>query len=128
MSVHDAVPGRNAPSDDPRLNPDLARIQRELVALVHRLEFGMDDVSSPEAATALSDAIVEADAREKAVFRVLMAARTDDIETVAAQVSARIPDVERAIEDLADLQAFVSGITALLGTVDRAIGLARSAC
>lgn len=127
MSDHDMISERPAPSGDPRLNPDLARVQRELVALVRRLERGMDEVSSPEAATALSDAIVEADAREKAVFRVLMAARTGEIEIAAAQVSARIPDVERAIEDLADLQAFVSGIAALLGTVDRAIGLARSA-
>jgi len=57
MSDHDRAPERPAPSGDPRLNPDLARIQRELVALVGRLERGMDDVSSPKAAAALSDAI-----------------------------------------------------------------------
>lgn len=128
MSDEDARSTSQGGIEDACLNPDLERLQRELVALVRRLESGMDDVPSPEAAIELSNAIVEADAREKAVFRVLLAARTEEIGTAAADVSARIPDVERAIDDLADLQAFVSGITALLGTVDRAIGLARSAC
>ncbi len=105
-------------------NPDLDGAHRELIALVRRLEEGVDVATTPEAVAAIADAIIEVNARVTAMGRVLLTDRTAEITRSARAVSAAIPAVERAIDDIEDEQALVAGIAGLLATVDHAVELA----
>lgn len=105
-------------------NPDLDGAHRELIALVGRLEEGVDLATTPEAIAAIADAIIEVNARVTAMGRVLLTDRTAEITRRARAVSAAIPAVERAIADIENEQALVAGVAGLLATVDHAVQLA----
>lgn len=105
-------------------NPDLDGAHRELIALVRRLEEGVDLATTPEAVAAIADAIIEVNARVTAMGRVLLTDRTAEITRRARAVSAAIPAVECAIADIENEQALVAGVAGLLATVDHAVQLA----
>ena len=105
-------------------NPDLDGAHRELIALVRRLEEGVDLATTQEAVAAIADAIIEVNARVTAMGRVLLTDRTAEITRRARAVSAAIPAVERAIVDIENEQALVAGVAGLLATVDHAVQLA----
>ena len=105
-------------------NPDLDGAHRELIALVRRLEEGVDLATTPEAIAAIGDSIIEVNARVTAMGRVLLTDRTAEITRRARAVSAAIPPVERAIADIENEQALVAGVAGLLATVDHAVQLA----
>jgi hypothetical protein len=105
-------------------DPDLDRAHRELVALVRRLEERMDSAVTPAAIAAIADGIIEVNVRVTAMGRVLLTNRTAEITRRARAVSAAIPEIERAIDDIEDDQALIAGVASLLATVDRAIEVA----
>lgn len=105
-------------------NPDLDGAHRELIALVRRLEEGVDLATTPEAIATIGDSIIEVNARVTAMGRVLLTDRTAEITRRARAVSAAIPAVERAIVDIENEQALVAGVAGLLATVDHAVQLA----
>lgn len=105
-------------------NPDLDGAHRELIALVRRLEEGVDLATTPEAIAAIGDSIIEVNARVTAMGRVLLTDRTAEITRRARAVSAAIPAVECAIADIENEQALVAGVAGLLATVDHAVQLA----
>lgn len=109
-------------------NPELDRAHRELIALGRRLEEGVDTATTPAAIAVIADQVVEVNARATAMGRVLLADRTAEITRRALAVSAAIPAVERAIEDIENEQALVTGVAGLLATVDRAIEVATTVC
>lgn len=108
----------------PATNPDLDRAHRELIALGRRLEETVDSAATPAAIASIADGIVEVDARVTVMGRLLLTERTAEITRHAQAVSAAIPEVERAIDDIEDEQALVAGIAGLLAVVDRAVEVA----
>ncbi len=102
-------------------NPDLARMQHELVALVAQLERSIDDAPNADAIGAISDQIVEVNARATAAGRLLLVAQSEEISRLARQVSAAIPDVQRQIEDLDRFEAVVRSVAGVLDAADGAI-------
>jgi hypothetical protein len=102
-------------------NPDLARMHRELVALVAQLERSIDDAPNAAAIGAISDQIVEVNARATAAGRLLLVAQSEEISRLARRVSAAIPDVQRQIEDLDRFEAVVRSVAGVLDAADGAI-------
>ena len=102
-------------------NPDLARMHRELVALVAQLERSIDNAPNAAAIGAISDQIVEVNARATAAGRLLLVAQSEEISRLARRVSAAIPDVQRQIEDLDRLEAVVRSVAVVLDAADGAI-------
>lgn len=102
-------------------NPDLARMHRELVALVAQLERSIDDAPNAAVIGAISDQIVEVNARATAAGRLLLVAQSEEISRLARRVSAAIPDVQRQIEDLDRLEAVVRSVAGVLDAADGAI-------
>lgn len=118
MTGHDV---RGGPTDD---NPDLARMHGELVALVARLERSIDDAPTAAAIGAISDQIVEVNARATAAGRLLLVERSDEIARLARRVSAAIPGIEDDIRDLDRFERVVAGVAGVLDAADAAIGAA----
>lgn len=102
-------------------NPDLARMHRELIALVAQLERSIDDAPNAAVIGAISDQIVEVNARATAAGRLLLVAQSEEISRLARRVSAAIPDVQRQIEDLDRLEAVVRSVAGVLDAADGAI-------
>lgn len=118
MTGHDV---RGGSTDE---NPDLARMHGELVALVARLERSIDDAQTAAAIGAISDQIVEVNARATAAGRLLLVERSDEITRLARRVSAAIPGIEGDIRDLDHFERVVASVAGVLDTVDAAIGAA----
>lgn len=102
-------------------NPDLARMHRDLVALVAQLERSIDDAPNAAAIAAISDQIVEVNERATAVGRLLLVGQSDEIARIARRVSAAIPDVQRRIEELDHLESVVGSVAGVLDAADGAI-------
>ena len=109
-------------------NPDLKAMHRDLLSLVRRLELAIDDAPNAAAIAAISDQVVEVNARATATGRVLLAAQTEEIAQHAQAVSAAIPAVEREIEDLERFERLVSGVAAVLDAADDAVRVATRMC
>ena len=109
-------------------NPDLAAMHRDLIALVRRLEISIDSAPTAAAIGAISDQIVEVNARVTATGRVLLAQRTEEIARHAGAVAAAIPDVEREIEDLERFERVVGSVAAVLDAADEAVRVATLVC
>ncbi|WP_286880645.1 hypothetical protein [Sphingomonas sp.] len=102
-------------------NSDLARMHRELVALIAQLERSIDDAPNAAAIGVISDQIVEVNARATAAGRLLLVAQSEEISRLARRVSAAIPDVQRQIEDLDRFEAVVRSVAGVLDAADGAI-------
>jgi hypothetical protein len=109
-------------------NPDLKAMHRDLLSLVRRLELAIDDAPNAAAIAAISDQVVEVNARATATGRVLLAVQTEEIAQYAQAVSAAIPAVEREIEDLERFERLVSGVAAVLDAADDAVRVATLMC
>ncbi|MBB3693582.1 hypothetical protein [Sphingomonas sp. BK580] len=112
---------------EPLRNEDLADVHRELVSLSAALDRAIDE--APDAATVrrLTAQIAALNVRITAVGRQLFATRSAEIAAAARDIHDSIPEVERALADLASLDDALSGLTAVLGIVDKAVGIANSA-
>ena len=119
--------GRSAMSPSGE-NPDLKVMHRDLLSLVRRLELAIDDAPNAAAIAAISDQVVEVNARATAAGRVLLAVQTEEIAQHAHAVSAAIPAVEREIEDLERFERLVSGVAAVLDAADDAVRVATLMC
>ncbi|RXD04876.1 hypothetical protein EQZ23_06975 [Sphingomonas sp. UV9] len=119
--------GRND-NEGAATNPDLAAMHRDLIALVRRLEALIDTATTAATIAAISDQIVEVNARATATGRVLLAAQTQEIAKHAHAVSAAIPGVEREIENLVRFEQVVRGVAAVLDAADEAVRIARLVC
>lgn len=102
-------------------NSDLARMHRELVALIAQLERSIDDAPNAAAIGVISDQIVEVNARATAAGRLLLVTQSEEISRLARRVSAAIPDVQRQIEDLDRFEAVVRSVAGVLDAADGAI-------
>ncbi len=109
-------------------NPDLKAMHRDLLSLVRQLELAIDDAPNAAAIAAISDQVVEVNARATATGRVLLAVQTEEIARHAQAVSAAIPAVEREIEDLERFERLVSGVAAVLDAADDAVRVATLMC
>jgi hypothetical protein len=109
-------------------NPDLKAMHRDLLSLVRRLELAIDDAPNAAAIAAISDQVVEVNARATATGRVLLAVQTEEIAQHAQAVSATIPAVEREIEGLERFERLVSGVAAVLDAADDAVRVATLMC
>jgi hypothetical protein len=105
-------------------NPDLEAMHRDLVALAGRLERSIDNAPTAAAIGAITDQIVEVNARVTATGRVLLARQTEEIARHARAVSAAIPAIEEEIADPERCERLVRSITSMLGTVDDAVRMA----
>jgi len=119
--------GRSAMSPSGE-NPDLKAMHRDLLSLVRRLELAIDDAPNAAAIAAISDQVVEVNARATATGRVLLAVQTGEIAQYAQAVSAAIPAVEREIENLERFERLVSGVAAVLDAADDAVRVATLMC
>lgn len=109
-------------------NPDLKAMHRDLIALVRRLEESIDIAPTAAAIGAISDQIVEVNARVNATGRMLLAAQTDEIARYARAVSDAIPGIEEEVEDLDRFERLVRNVAAVLDIVDDAVRVATLAC
>lgn len=109
-------------------NPDLQALHRDLVALVRRLELSIDNAPDSAAIAAITEQMIEVNARVTATGRVLLAKQTEEISRLAKAVSGAIPAIEKEIENLQDCERMVRSVAALLGTVDEAVRVATLAC
>ncbi|MFD1033134.1 hypothetical protein ACFQ15_00510 [Sphingomonas hankookensis] len=109
-------------------NPDLKAMHRDLIALVRRLEESVDSAPTAAAIGAISDQIVEVNARVTAAGRLLLAAQTEEISRHACAVSAAIPGIEDEIEDLRRYERVVRSIATVLDVADEAIRVATMVC
>ena len=107
---------------------DLRTMHRDLIALVRRLEESLDNARDAAAVAAITEQMVEVNARVTSTGRVLLATQTEEISRRARAVSEAIPAIEREIEDLRDCERMVRSVAALLGTVDEAVRVATLAC
>lgn len=109
-------------------NPDLKAMHRDLVALGRRLELSIDVAPNASAIAAISDQIVEVNARATAAGRVLLAAQTDEIARHARAVSDVIPAIEQELEDLERFERVVRSVAAVLDAADEAVRVATLVC
>lgn len=109
-------------------NPDLQALHRDLIALVRRLELSIDNAPDSAAIAAITEQMIEVNARVTATGRVLLAKQTEEISRLAKAVSGAIPAIEKEIENLQDCERMVRSVAALLGTVDEAVRVATLAC
>lgn len=111
-----------------QVNPDLKRMHGDLLALVRRLEASIDLAPDAQAIAAISDQIIEVNARATAAGRVLLAAQSDEISRHARAVSEAIPAIEDEIEDLQRYERLVRGIASVLDAADEAVRVATLVC
>lgn len=109
-------------------NPDLKAMHRDLIALVRRLEEAIDTAPTAAAIGAISDQIVEVNARVTATGRLLLASQTEEITRHARAVSAAIPGIEGEIEDLLRYERVVRSIATVLDVADEALRVATMVC
>ncbi len=102
-------------------NADLARMHHELGALVAQFERSIDVAPNAAAVGAISDQIVEVNARATAAGHLLLVDQSDEIARLARRVSSAIPEVERDIEDLDRFEAVVRSVAGVLDAADGAI-------
>ena len=114
--------------DDKEENQDLAAMHRDLIALVRRLETSIDTAPSPAEIAAISDQIVEVNARVTKTGQVLLAAQTEEIARYTRAVTAAIQDVQREIEELEQFDRVISTVAAVLHAADEAVRVAGSLC
>ncbi len=107
---------------DDQPNAELEVLHRRLVALVADL-----DLADAAQVRVLTEQIAAANVRVTAVGRVLFARQSKDVTAAAGEVAKSIPEVERALADLARLETFVSTMTGMLKLVDGAVATARLA-
>ncbi len=112
----------------PGTNPDLAAMHHDLVALVSRLEASIDTATSATAIAAISDQIIEVNARVTAAGRVLLAEQTQEVAVCARAVSAAIPGLEREIESLERFEQVVRSVASVLDAADEAVRVASIVC
>ena len=109
-------------------NPDLKAMHRDLIVLLRRLEESIDTAPTEAAIGAISDQIVEVNARVTATGRLLLAAQTEEISRHAHAVSAAIPRIEDEIEDLQRYERVVRSIATVLDVADEALRVATMVC
>lgn len=109
-------------------NPDLHAMHRDLVALVRRLEWAIDSAPDAAAIVAITEQMAEVNARVTSTGRVLLARQTDEIARHAKAFSDAVPEIEREIDALRDCERMVAAVSALLGTVDEAVRIAKLTC
>ncbi len=108
-------------------NAALDVLHRRLVTLVADLDLAIDDATDATQVRVLTEQIAAANVRVTAVGRVLFARQSKDVTAAAGEVAKSIPEVERALADLARLETFVSTMTGMLKLVDGAVATARLA-
>jgi len=107
---------------------DLRTMHRDLIALVRRLEESLDNARDAAAVAAITEQMVEVNARVTSTGRVLLATQTEEISRRARAVSEAIPAIEREIEDLQRFEHLVRGIAGVLDAADEAIRVATMVC
>ncbi len=109
-------------------NADLKAMHRDLIALVRCLEESIDTAPTAAAIGAISDQIVEVNARVTATGRLLLAAQTEEISRHARAVSAAIPRIQDEIEDLQRYERVVRSIATVLDVADESLRVATMVC
>jgi hypothetical protein len=109
-------------------NPDLRKMHSDLIGLVQSLEQSIDSAPTAAAITAITEQMVEVNARVTAIGRVLLAQQTEEIARNAKAVAEAMPGIEEEIADLQNCQRMVRSVATLLGAVDNAVRLATLAC
>jgi len=114
-----------ADSTSATVNPDLAALHSQLVKLVAALDAAVASAATKSQVTALLDEIAEVNARVTMTGRQLFTQQTAAITREAAKVSAAVPEVQKAIDQLDNLKEFVGAMTKFLKMVDKVLSVAK---
>ena len=109
----------------PVANPDLTAVHTSLIRMVSKLNDAIADAKTSSEVKVITDEIAELTGRVNAIGRQLLTQQTDQIAEASRNVLAQVPEIEAAIGQIEDLQAFVENVTSFLRVVDEAIGVAK---
>jgi len=110
----------------PTQNDSMRDLQNTLVRQLKKLHDSLDDVTDADRADAIVREMQEVNHRIAMVGGLLFAAQANELDGKVAEVSKATRQVNAAIADLKDLQAFLDAMSEFLGLVDEAIDLAKA--
>jgi hypothetical protein len=110
----------------PTQNDSMRDLQNTLVRQLKKLHDSLDDVTDADRADAIVREMQEVNHRIAMVGGLLFAAQASELDGKVAEISKATRQVNAAIADLKDLQAFLDAMSEFLGLVDEAIDLAKA--
>lgn len=108
------------------MNPTLVQLQDRLLRLHRKLRDQLDETDDAAAREALLREMVEVTHRIQLVGGLLFVEQAEALDAAAAKVAKAVKATNAAIQQVADLTAFLAAMTAFLALVDETIDLAKS--
>ena len=107
------------------VNPDLAMLHSELIALVVELDAAVGRAKDASEVTGLLDEISEVNARITNVGRQLFTQQTVKITAGVAKVTAAKGEALAAVKKLESVKSVIQAVTKFLSLVDNVVGIAK---
>ena len=107
------------------VNPDLKAVHSQLVAMVAELEAAIGQAKTSAQVNAILDEIIEVNARVTVAGRQLFTRQTEEISEAASHVAKAVDETKEAIRRLEGITELIQTVTKFLGLVDKVIATAK---